>query len=161
MKLLKYIFKNPLEFSLCIILVSLVIISFAQVISRYVLHVSLSWSEESCRFLLMWLGMLSAAYGFKVKSHFSLSFIKNKFSIRFQRLVTLVTTGLMSVFLVIFIFFAIEITITGVGRLGPGTQLSYAVPYSSTIVGGILMLYYLLLSFYKDYFLEKNKNKTI
>ena len=102
MKLLKYIFKNPLEFLLCIILVSLVIISFAQVISRYVLHVSLSWSEESCRFLLMWLGMLSAAYGFKVKSHFSLSFIKNKFSIRFQRLVTLVTTGLMSVFLVIF-----------------------------------------------------------
>ena len=161
MKLLKYIFKNPLEFLLCIILVSLVIISFAQVISRYVLHVSLSWSEESCRFLLMWLGMLSAAYGFKIKAHFSLSFIKNKFSNRFQRLVTLVTTGLMSVFLVIFIFFAIEITLTGLGRLGPGTQLSYAVPYSSTIVGGILMLYYLLRSFYKDYFLEKNKNKTI
>ena len=45
--------------------------------------------------------------------------------------------------------------------MGPGTQLSYAVPYSSTIVGGVLMLYYLLRSFYKDYFLEKNKNKTI
>ena len=101
--------------------------------------------------------MLSAAYGFKVKAHFSLSFIKNKFSIRFQRLVTLITTGLMSIFLVIFIYFAIGITLTGIDRLGPGTQLSYAVPYSSTIAGGILMLYYLLRTFYKDYFSEENK----
>ena len=157
MKMLINIIKNPLESLLCIILILLVVISFAQVVSRYLLHVSLSWSEESCRFLLMWLGMLSAAYGFKVKAHFSLSFIKNKFSIRLQRLVTLIATGLMSVFLVIFIYFAIGITLTGIDRLGPGTQLSYAVPYSSTIAGGILMLYYLLRTFYKDYFSEENK----
>ena len=63
----------------------------------------------------------------------------------------------MSVFLVIFIYFAIGITLTGIDRLGPGTQLSYAVPYSSTIAGGILMLFYLLRTFYKDYFSEENK----
>lgn len=159
MKLLKNILYNPLESLLCIILISLVIISFSQVIFRYVLHTSLSWSEESCRFLLMWLGMLSAAYGFKVKAHFSLSFIKNKFSSKLQQVVTLITTGLMSIFLVIFIYFAIELTITGMARLSPGTQIPYAIPYSSTIVGGILMLYYLLRTFYIDFFL--NNNKTI
>ena len=77
MKFIIMIFKFPLESTLCIILVMMVSISFFQVISRYLLHVSLSWSEESCRFLLMWMGMLSAAYGFKIKSHFSLNFVKN------------------------------------------------------------------------------------
>ena len=104
MKYLKKILYNPLESLLCIILVSLVIISFSQVIFRYVLHTSLSWSEESCRFLLMWLGMLSAAYGFKIKAHFSLSFIKKKFSANLSQIVTILTTVLMSIFLVIFIF---------------------------------------------------------
>lgn len=159
MKHLKNIFYNPLESLLSIILISLVIISFSQVIFRYVLHTSLSWSEESCRFLLMWLGMLSAAYGFKVKAHFSLSFIKNKFPSKLRQIVTFLTTGFMAIFLVIFIFFAIELTITGMGRLSPGTHIPYAIPYSSTIVGGILMLYYLLRTFYIDYIL--NNNKTI
>ncbi len=150
-KVLIHIFKNPLESTLCLILILLVSISFFQVISRYLLHVSLSWSEESCRFLLMWMGMLSAAYGFKIQSHFSLSFVKNKFSKRMQNNVLLFSTTLMSIFLIIFIYFAIELTFNATSRLGPGTQISYAIPYSSTIVGGVLMLYYLIKSFYLEY----------
>jgi len=150
-KVLIHIFKNPLESTLCLILILLVSISFFQVISRYLLHVSLSWSEESCRFLLMWMGMLSAAYGFKIKSHFSLSFVKNKFSKKMQNNVLLLSTTLMSIFLIIFIYFAIELTFNATSRLGPGTQISYAIPYSSTIVGGVLMLYYLIKSFYLEY----------
>jgi len=157
MNYLKKIFYNPLESLLCIILVSLVIISFSQVIFRYLLHTSLSWSEESCRFLLMWLGMLSAAYGFKIKAHFSLSFIKKKFPANLNNIITFLTTGLMSIFLVIFIFYAIQLTFAGIERLSPATQIPYAVPYSSTIVGGIMMLYYLIRSFYIDYFLNNNK----
>ena len=159
MKYFKKIFFNPLESLLCLILVSLVLISFSQVIFRYLLHTSLSWSEESCRFLLMWLGMISAAYGFKVKAHFSLSFIKNKFPANLSQIITYFTTGLMSIFLVIFIFFAIQLTIAGMERLSPATQIPYAIPYSSTIVGGIMMLYYLIRSFYIDHFL--NNKKTI
>ena len=150
-KVLIHIFKNPLESTLCLILILLVSISFFQVISRYLLHVSLSWSEESCRFLLMWMGMLSAAYGFKIKSHFSLSFVKNKFSKKMKNNVLLLSTTLMSIFLIIFIYFAIELTFNATSRLGPGTQISYAIPYSSTIVGGVLMLYYLIKSSYLEY----------
>jgi len=151
MKFIIKIFKFPLESTLCIILVMMVSISFFQVISRYLLHVSLSWSEESCRFLLMWMGMLSAAYGFKIKSHFSLNFVKNKFSESIQNSILFLSTLLMSIFLIIFIYFAIELTFNATNRLGPGTQISYAIPYSSSIVGGSLMLYYLIKSFYIEY----------
>ena len=95
--------------------------------------------------------MLSAAYGFTLQSHFSLSFVKNKFSKRMQNIVLLFSTTLMSIFLIIFIYFSIELTFNATSRLGPGTQISYAIPYSSTIVGGVLMLYYLIKSFYLEY----------
>ena len=157
MKFIVNIVKNPLESTLCIILVLMVSISFFQVISRYLLHVSLSWSEESCRFLLMWMGMLSAAYGFKIKSHFSLNFVKNKFTAGMQNSILVFSTLLMSFFLIIFIYFAIELTLNATDRLGPGTQISYAIPYSSSIVGGSLMLYYLIKSFYIEYFSKIKK----
>ena len=36
---------KPLEATLCLILVSIVAVTFAQVVSRYVLQASLPWSE--------------------------------------------------------------------------------------------------------------------
>lgn len=47
------LWRQPLELTLCAILVAIVAITFAQVIYRYVLQAPLSWSEEAARFLLM------------------------------------------------------------------------------------------------------------
>jgi len=40
------IFKKPLELLLCILLSFLTIITFSQVVARYVFQAPLSWSEE-------------------------------------------------------------------------------------------------------------------
>ncbi len=45
--------RQPLEAALCVILVTIVAVTFAQVVFRYVLQTSLTWSEEVARFLLM------------------------------------------------------------------------------------------------------------
>ena len=140
----KALLTHPLEAALCGILVAMVVVTFSQVVSRYLLHHSLSWSEELARFLLMWLAMLSAAYGFKTKSHFALTFIVNRFGGGTRRVIGLLVTLAMTAFLIVFTVKAIELTQSVAGRIGPGTQLSFAVPYSSTIAGGILMLYYVL-----------------
>ena len=68
--------RSPLELCICVILVILTLTVFSQVIARYIFQAPLSWSEELARFLLMWLSMLSAAYAFKVKSHFALKILK-------------------------------------------------------------------------------------
>ena len=140
----KTLVTHPLEVALCGILVAMVVVTFSQVVSRYLLHHSLSWSEELARFLLMWLAMLSAAYGFKTRSHFALTFIVNRFGAGPRRIVGLLVTLAMAVFLVVFTVKAVELTQSVTGRTGPGTGLSFAVPYASTIAGGLLMLYYVL-----------------
>lgn len=142
---------HPLEVVLCCILVAMVAITFSQVVSRYVLHVSLSWSEEASRFLLIWLAMLSAAYGFKVRTHFALTIVVDRFGARAKRTVGALVVVAMALFLCVFVFEAVAVTRNAVGRIGPGTQISMAVPYSSTIVGGVLMLYYVLRTGWRDF----------
>lgn len=144
------IFRHPLETTICCILVAIVFVTFSQVVFRYVLESPLSWSDEGARFLLMWLAMLSAAYAFKTKSHFALAFIVNRFAGRMQWAASLIVVIAVSLFLVVFIVKGVEYTLTVRDVSGPGTRLSMAVPSSSTVVGGLLMLYYVLRNGWQD-----------
>lgn len=138
------ILRHPLETILCVLLVSLVVVTFAQVVTRYVLYFSLSWSEELARYLLMWLSMLSAAYGFKMKAHFSIVFIMNRFPASVRPVMSIVVSILVCVFLSVFVVKSAEITYMVRDQVGPATGFSKAIPYSSAVVGGVLMLYYIV-----------------
>jgi len=135
---------SPLEASLIILLIAIVVVTFIQVLFRYFLHFSLGWTEELARFLLLWLASLACAYGFKTKSHFVLKFFVNIFPPFPQKIIkTLVTFGL-SLFMGLFIWKALEYTLRVANQTAPSTRVSMAIPYSSAAVGGILMLYYIL-----------------
>lgn len=137
--------RHPLETTLCSMLVALVVITFAQVVSRYVLHISLSWSEEVARFILMWLVMLGAAYGFKTKSHFAVALVVNCFGERLRRIISLLVTLVIASFMVLFVVLDLQLIFFAmIDQIAPATQISMAVPYASGPVGGILMIYYIL-----------------
>ena len=135
---------KPLEAILCLILVSIVTVTFAQVVSRYVLQASLPWSEELARFLLMWLASLSAAYAFKVRSHFALNFFVDYFDERTRQTIGTIATALVSLFLVVFAWESAKFTFAVRDQIAPGTRISMAIPYSSALVGSVLMLYYVI-----------------
>jgi len=102
------------------------------------------------RFVLLWLAMLSAAYGFKIKTHFALQFIVNRTSIKFRLYVYLYVTLIVSIFLIVFIYYSFIFVMGVNGHLAPALQIPMEIPYSSTIVGGILMQYYVLVNFFDE-----------
>lgn len=61
-KVLKWLDENLEEFLMVISLVLMTFIMGIQIISRYVLGASLSWSEELTRYLFVWSGFLSVSY---------------------------------------------------------------------------------------------------
>ncbi len=152
---LKKLMRQPLEFSLAFILVLIVVVTFTQVLFRYVFHLSLAWSEELARYLFLWLASLTAAYAFKTRSHFALRFLVNALNKKFQKIVQTLVVFIISAFLIVFIWKAIEFTIRMSKKVSPSLQMSMAVPYASVIVGGVLMLYYVLRNWVSDIREEK------
>ena len=136
--------RQPLEVALCVILVTIVGVTFAQVVFRYVLQASLTWSEEVSRFLLMWLAALSSAYAFKVRAHFALHFVVDRFDARARQAIGTLVTALVSLFLIVFAWESAKFIVVVRDQIAPGTRMSMAVPYSSALVGSLLMLYYVL-----------------
>lgn len=144
------LWKQPLELSLCAILVAIVGVTFIQVLFRYIFRLSLAWSEELARYLFLWLAALASAYAFKTRSHFALRFLVDKFGKRLQKIIGAIVAVVVSLFLLIFTWKAAAFTFSMANQVAPSTQMSMAVPYSSAVVGGVLMLYYVLRNWWLD-----------
>lgn len=61
-KVLHWLNDNIEEFLMLVFLAAMTLIMGIQVFSRYVLGMSLSWSEELTRYLFIWSGFLSVSY---------------------------------------------------------------------------------------------------
>lgn len=60
------------------LMAGLVIVVTWQVISRYLLRSPSSYTEEIARFMLIWIGLLGAAYAYRVKMHLGLDLLTAK-----------------------------------------------------------------------------------
>lgn len=61
-KAIRWLDANLEEFVLVLLLVAMTVIMGIQVFCRYVLGMSLSWSEELTRYLFIWSGFISVSY---------------------------------------------------------------------------------------------------
>jgi len=146
----KEFLRQPLELSLCIILVAIVAVTFIQVLFRYIFHLSLAWSEELARYLFLWLAALASAYAFKTRSHFALRFLVNRFGMRIQNTIGTLVTFIVVLFLAVFLWKAVGFTASMANQVAPSTQMSMALPYSSAVVGAVLMMFYVLRNWWTD-----------
>jgi len=151
-------FRQPLEMALSVILVSIVGVTFVQILFRYIFHLSLAWSEEIARYLFLWLASLACAYAFKTRSHFALRFLVDHLGRKIQGWIDILVVFIVSAFLLLFIWKALEFSIGMAQQIAPSTKISMAIPYSSSWVGGILMLYYVQRNWWVDRQTRKRKD---
>lgn len=80
MKLLLLLLTRILEKLLMLMMACIVITVTWQVISRFLLQSPSSVTEELARFLLIWIGLLGAAYAYKTRAHLGLDLFVGKLS---------------------------------------------------------------------------------
>ena len=125
------------------------------VVTRYVFGSQASWSEELARFLLIWIGILGAAYVAGKNMHLSIDLLKPRLSkSSAHRIDTMIYwIVILFAFLVLVVggLRLIYITQT-LGQLSPALQVPMSVIYAVVPLSGLLIIYYQLLSI-----LDKNR----
>lgn len=69
MDTVKKIFNNIEEYIVIVLLTIMTVVVFWQVVCRFILKVSLPWSEELSRYILVWTSFLGASIGVKRGAH--------------------------------------------------------------------------------------------
>jgi TRAP-type C4-dicarboxylate transport system permease small subunit len=118
------------------------------VITRYALGAQASWSEELARFLLIWIGILGAAYVAGKKMHIAIELLQPSLSKKNQKKLRFLIDVLVILFsicvLVIGGFRLMYITQT-LGQLSPALRIPMSVVYSVVPFSGILIVVYKIL----------------
>lgn len=137
MKLLKFLDDN-LEMYLCIALLSTMTSVLAvQVFMRYVMHDSLSWSEELARYLFVWLVYLGLSYGAKIMRHIKIEAALSLFPKKWRPSIVILGDC-------IFLGFAVFICISAyaivkkqmiLGQTSPAIGIPMWFLYSAPLVG--------------------------
>ena len=99
-----------LKLALALLMTAMVASVVWQVLSRYLFVVPAAWTEELARFLLIWIGMLGAAYAYRRGSHLGIDLLANKLAARGKQTLHIVVH-------VVCLLFAATVLVIGGGSL--------------------------------------------
>lgn len=69
------ILEKIMEYLVALIMFSLIMVVFTQVLLRYVLRTSLPWTEEMARYLFVWLVFIATSVCVKKQAHLGIDFL--------------------------------------------------------------------------------------
>jgi TRAP-type C4-dicarboxylate transport system permease small subunit len=147
MKSWRKIIDRSVENILVFILSAMVVNVIWQVFTRFFTDSPSSFTDELARYLMIWLGLLGAAYVAGKNEHVAIDVLAKKASAKGQQLIT----QLIRLSVLGFAFFAMVI---GGGRLvyitfkleqySPALQIPLAAVYAVIPISGILIVFYKL-----------------
>ena len=136
---------NLVSWILIIIMFLMVLSVLWQVFTRYVLENPSSYTEELARYLMIWVGVLGAAYVSGQNNHISIDYFINKTSVNTQ----LIIKKIIIYSIIFFVFCAfilgglrlVYITYL-LGQFSPALQIPLSLVYFVVPVSGLLIIFY-------------------
>ena len=129
------------------------------VFTRYAMGNQASWSEELARFLLIWIGILGAAYASGQQMHLAIDLVSHRLNQKSRR-----RLRIFIIFLIL--FFAISVLVVGgfrliyitqvLGQTSPALQIPMTFVYVVIPLSGLLIIYYKVHDFFDLYKTSKS-----
>ena len=146
-KITKYIDKTLAKFLIALMALMVLAVTW-QVVTRFLMHDPSSFTEEAARFLLIWIGLLGAAWALRTRAHLGIDILTHRLTGLRKQITDI------SVYVII-ILFSILIMIIGGTRLvlltlklnhlsaSMGIKMGYI--YTVIPLSGLLMVWYSVL----------------
>jgi len=127
--------------SVVIILAAVMVLTvLVGIFFRYVLHNSLSWSEELARYLMIWAALLSISIGIKDKEHVGIQLIIRNMPIKYARILNFLVNIIILIFLGVLSYKGMYIAIKAIPQLSLGLGISMFWALLSIPVSGVLAI---------------------
>lgn len=130
---------------LALIMAILVLDVLWQVASRYLFNSPSSFTDELAGFLLIWVGLLGAAYGTGTKIHLAIDLLPSKLNFRKRKYLEVVINSLIAVFaLLVFVIGGTWLVYTRfyLGQISAALELPLGYVYLVLPLSGVLMIFY-------------------
>jgi TRAP-type C4-dicarboxylate transport system permease small subunit len=128
------------EIVCCGVLLAMTLVVVIQVVCRYFLAASLTWSEEFARYSLVWITFLGGSIAVKKRAHMGLHSLVDTLPPKAQHLVETLTLICIMGFLSIATLKGFQLALFNMAQYSPAMGISIGIVYFAVPSGSILML---------------------
>ena len=129
---------DKVSIAACVVMIGLmVIVTIAQIICREYFK-ALQWSEEVCRFLLVWATFIGASCVYKEGTHITITFMQEKFSPEKQKLIQIFVHIICLIAFIAVVYFGFKFALKQ-KQLAPSLRIPMKYMYFSIPLGFGLM----------------------
>jgi C4-dicarboxylate transporter DctQ subunit len=118
----------------------IVLVTFVQVVLRYVFNAAFFGAEELARFMFTWLIFLGATIALDRGMHFSVDALVIRFPPMVRRLTFLFAQAIVLMVLTILVVKGIELSILNWRQRSPAMQVPISIPYVAIPTASALMI---------------------
>jgi C4-dicarboxylate transporter DctQ subunit len=142
-------FINRLEESfLCLLLVSMTLLVFAEVVARFGFNAGIHWAQEVTLTMAAWFVLFGASYGVKVGCHIGVDVFVNMLPRHIHRSITILAVGLCLFYCCLFLYgswvYISKLHLIGIEM--EDVPIQRWIPTSALLIGfGLLLIRFLSL----------------
>lgn len=146
-----------LKYTLVFTFVLLIITVLLQVFSRYVLTVTIPWTEDGARLILIVITFLGTAVALRDNEHIAITFLFKRIPTKYKNYVNIFINLIILFFLIFFIKGSLEMTsMNWVLPIVSFPKLKIGYIYIILPISAFLMVYFLIIKILNDISIIKN-----
>lgn len=136
--------NTAIEWLIAILLFIATCFILAQVLFRYVLHSPLDWTEQTSRYLFIWMMMMGMPVMFYRKSAMAFDLILNSIHGLKKHVLQLFIKLLILVFSAYFGYQSMVLASKVIGRYSAGVEVPLTFMYSSMVISNVIVVLVML-----------------
>lgn len=144
MKLLNLMVDSGTKLVMGISAIAVLVVTFAQVLFRYVLKSPLPWSQDVLRLAFTYLVFWGAAWCVREKGHLNVDVVLTAIPVRLRAAVELVINLVLCAFFLFLVVYGVSFTKNGLTQTAPYLPIPMTVYYASIPSAAVLMLFYMV-----------------
>jgi TRAP-type C4-dicarboxylate transport system permease small subunit len=122
-----------------------------QVLFRYVIRNSLSFSEELARYMFVWATFMGSAIALSKRAHVSIEIMVANLPYKIKKGAIVVTNCISMIFFILMIVYGIQMILRTGGQTSPALGLRMSYVYAAVPLAGIVMLANGICNGYEEY----------
>ena len=138
---MKYLEKT-LKFAMVLSSAILAIVTFLQVIMRFLFKMPVAWGQDIIRLSFVYLVFLGAAYCLKTNDHLNIDIIFSMVSNKTGKILQILINFVLLGFFILLLIYGIQFSKTGITQKAPYTAIPMIYYYASIPISVIFLILY-------------------
>ena len=158
MKVANKFVDNFIKFVMAFSSLILFVVTFLQVVFRFLFKYPLPWSQDVIRICFVYLVFFGAAYCVKEKAHLNVDVLLTALKPRTRLILEIIINVALLGFFIVIIYYGFQFVSTGQDQYAPYLPIPMSIFYLSVPLSGIFMIYYLIQQVFEQ--IKELKDKT-